>query len=103
MRVEILLPLFYNDGEEIEKSKFLKTKEELAAKFHGCTALTPAEGLWIDDDFTKYYDVNSGFYVVAPYKEDSITYFEDYKTVLKKRFKQKKIFITYYPVKNLTL
>jgi hypothetical protein len=55
------LPLFYNDGKEIEKSKFLETKEELAAKFHGCTALTPAEGLWIDDDFSKYYDVNSGY------------------------------------------
>jgi hypothetical protein len=53
--------LFYNDGKEIEKSKFLETKEELAAKFHGCTALTPAEGLWIDDDFSKYYDVNSGY------------------------------------------
>jgi hypothetical protein len=61
------------------------------------------EGLWIDDDSTNYFDTNSGFYVVAPYIEDSIKYFEDYKTTLKERFNQKKIFITYYLVKNLTL
>jgi hypothetical protein len=103
IRVEILLPLFYKDGTEIEKSKFLETREELAAKFIGCTALTPAEGLWIDKDSTKYYDVNSGFYVVAPYREDSIGFFEDYKTKLKKRFDQREIFIIYYPVKNVTL
>jgi hypothetical protein len=86
IRVEILLPLFYNDGREVEKSKFLITREELAAKFTGCTALTPAEGLWINDKSKKYYDVNSRFYIVAPYTADSIKFLKEYKVGLKKRF-----------------
>ena len=77
------------------------TREELAAKFSGCTALTPAEGLWIDDKTNKYYDVNSGFYVVAPYTADSIRFLRDYKAMLKKRFEQEEIFITYYPIRRL--
>ena len=50
IRVEILLPLSYNDGKPIEKSKFVNTERELAQHFGGCTTLIPVEGLWIDDD-----------------------------------------------------
>ena len=103
LRIEVLLPLFDNDGKPIEESKFLETSKELAAKFRGCTALTPAEGLWMNKDSVTSEDVNSGFYVVAPYIEDSINYFESYKDTLKYRFRQEEIFVTYYPVKNMTL
>jgi hypothetical protein len=63
--------------------------------------IEPAEGLWIDNDSFKYYNVNSGFYVVAPYIEDSIKYFEDYKTILKKRFSQR--YLSHTPGKNIIL
>jgi hypothetical protein len=101
-RVEILLPLFYNDDTEIEASKFDQTFDELAKKFKGCTALTPAQGVWFEDA-KKYKDINSGLYVVIPNTEESIKYFDSYKRVLKKRFKQIDIFVTYYPVKNIVL
>lgn len=55
----------------IEKSKFLKTRDELVTGFGGCTAMTPAEGSWMYRD-TKMSDTNSGFYVVTPYTKDVI-------------------------------
>jgi hypothetical protein len=39
IRVEILLPLSYNDGKPIEKSKFANAELELAQRFGGCIAL----------------------------------------------------------------
>jgi hypothetical protein len=103
LRVEILLPLFYNNGTEIEASKFDETADELGKQFTGCTSITPAQGVWFGKNSRKYIDVNSGFYVVIPYKEESIKYFDRYKKILKERFEQEEIFITYYPVKNLIL
>jgi hypothetical protein len=100
IRIEILLPLYYNDKTQIEPGKFLKTRNELTAKFGGCTVITPAEGSWIDKGI-EYNDINSGFYVIAPHTEDSIRFFQDYKEVLKKRFNQLDILITYYPIKNI--
>jgi hypothetical protein len=77
--------------------KFLETRR---AKFGGCTAISTAEGSWIDKDI-EYNEINSGFYVVAPRTEGSIRFFRDYKEVLKKRFDQLDILITYYPIENI--
>jgi len=44
---------------------------------------------------------DSGVYVVAPHTEDSIKFFRDYKEILKKRFDQLDILITYYPIENV--
>jgi hypothetical protein len=33
IRVEIVLPLYYNDTTQIEPGKFLETRRELTAKF----------------------------------------------------------------------
>ena len=101
IRVEILLPLLYNDGKPIEKSKFVNTERELAQHFGGCTTLIPVEGLWIDDDLKEYADINSGFYVVAPLNKESIGFFEAYVKKLKKRFKQKHILLTFLPIRRI--
>ena len=101
IRVEILLPLSYNDGKPIEKSKFANTEGELAQHFGGCTTLIPVEGLWIDDDLKEYADINSGFYVVAPLNKESISFFEAYVKKLKKRFKQKHILLTFLPIRRI--
>lgn len=94
IRIEILLPLTYNDGRTIEKSKFLETSDELAIKFGGCTAMTPAEGLWMDKDSTRMSDTNSGFYVVTLHTEEVLSFLKDYEETLKERFEQREIFIT---------
>lgn len=100
IRVEIVLPLYYNDKTQIERGKFLETRRELTAKFGGCTVMSPAEGLWIDKDI-EYNDINSGFYVIAPHIEDSLRFFREYKEVLKKKFDQLDILITYYPIESI--
>jgi hypothetical protein len=62
IRVEILLPLFDNDGNAIDKSKFFETRRELVAEFEGCTFLgAPTQGMWIDEE-RKYFDTNCGLY-----------------------------------------
>ena len=101
IRVEILLPLSYNDGKPIEKYKFVNTERELAQHFGGCTTLIPVEGLWIDDDLKEYADINSGFYVVALLNKESISFFEAYVKKLKKRFKQKHILLTFLPIRRI--
>ena len=103
IRVEILLPLSYNDGKPIEKSKFANTERELAQRFGGCTTLIPSEGLWIDDDLKEYADINSGFYVVAPLNKESTIFFEEYVKRLKRRFKQKSVLITFLAIKRVLL
>jgi len=50
IRVEIILPLYHKDKTQIEPRQFLETRRELTAKFGGCTAMSPAEGSWIDKD-----------------------------------------------------
>jgi hypothetical protein len=58
IRVEITIPLYYNDETQIEPVKFLEIRRELTAKFGGCTSMSPAEGSWIDKDI-EYNDINS--------------------------------------------
>lgn len=79
IRVEILLPLFDNHGNPIDK---VKSK-------------------WIDEEEREYSDTNCGFYVLASHTDKSTNFFMDYKETLKKRFSQADILITYYPVETL--
>ena len=46
--VQILLPLFDNDGRRFPQDFYAEVRSELTAKFGGLTAFTraPAEGLW---------------------------------------------------------
>ena len=103
LRVEILLPLRYNNKKLIQPSYFLKTEEELANRYGGCTALTPRSGTWISPrDSRIYQDISSGFYVDCPDNKKTITSLNTYSEVLKKRFKQKKMHIAFYRVTLLT-
>ncbi|MBI4657229.1 MAG: hypothetical protein HY735_00005 [Verrucomicrobia bacterium] len=42
IRFEILLPLYYNDGREIEREKFVATDDELVSLF-GATSTDTVE------------------------------------------------------------
>ena len=52
-RYEILLPLKYSDGGEIEAEKFLLTKQELVQRF-GALSVDPhpIQGLWTHQGVT---------------------------------------------------
>jgi hypothetical protein len=49
--VQILLPLFDNDGHEFEAAEYVRLRVELADRFGGVTAYTraPARGVWKDE------------------------------------------------------
>ena len=101
IRVEILLPLIDNDGKDIDKSKLLEAGKNLEKEFKGYTLLSQAQGIWVDEEKKRYEDVNCGFYVVAPNTPESVKFFKKYKNTLMKKFGQKDILITYYPVETL--
>lgn len=102
LRVEILLPLRYNNRKPIPPSHFLTTEQELVDRYGGCTALIPRRGSWTNPrDSRIFQDVNSGFYVDCLDNEETIKSLIAYSEVLKKRFKQKKMYITYYKVNVL--
>ena len=47
--VQLLLPLFDNQGEPFPDATMRQIREELVARFGGVTAFrTPAEGVWSD-------------------------------------------------------
>ena len=47
-RIEILLPLAYNDGSPVAEDLFLHTHEELLSRFEGVTVDTViAKGSWV--------------------------------------------------------
>lgn len=49
--VQILLPLYDNDGKAFPRSHYAEVSEELTERFGGLTAYTraPAQGIWSDD------------------------------------------------------
>ena len=49
--VQILLPLFDNDGHPFEAGEYVRLRSELADRFGGVTAYTraPARGVWKDE------------------------------------------------------
>jgi hypothetical protein len=57
--IQILLPLYDNDGEPLPDRLYAGVREELSQRFGGLTAFTraPAEGLWKDAGETKRDDI----------------------------------------------
>jgi hypothetical protein len=56
--VQLLLPLYDNDGQAFQAEAFNEVRRELTEKFGGVTAYAraPARGLWKEDDGTVVRD-----------------------------------------------
>lgn len=95
LKVEILVPKFYNDGRRIEIKKHLETAQELTIKFGAFTQdNSPLMGEWFDkEDGRKYKDKNFSFWVICDDNEDTIKFFNDFKVKLEDRYDQRKILI----------
>ncbi|MGI0046914.1 MAG: hypothetical protein ACREBB_06985 [Nitrosotalea sp.] len=102
IRIDIILPVFYNDGKQIEDSKLLQTRKELAKRFGGCSFLRETYGTWIDPTYHKEYnDVNSIFFVIAHKTQATLDFLKEYKEILKARFDQKDIMLTYQDINRI--
>jgi hypothetical protein len=88
--VEILLPLYDNDGRRFGAGEFDRVRDELADHFGGVTAFrrSPAEGLWKEDGETSRDRV-----VIFEVMADSLErdWWREYRAELERRFQQDKI------------
>ena len=99
-RCEILLPLRYNDGSEIEPAKFEQTSEELSDRFGGTTQDTVGViGTWKYAG-TRYRDELWRFRIDSD-DPTAAAFFRKYKEVLKERFQQIDIWISAHEIEIL--
>jgi hypothetical protein len=97
-RYEILLPLKYNDGSDVEEEKFLATNDEIVSKFNALT-IDPvqAKGIWVYDSI-RYEDRLIRLRIDTVSSRAVRKFFKNYKEVLKDRFKQIDIWMTSYEI-----
>ena len=91
--IEILLPLYGNDGRRFPAERFGEVRSELLDHFGGLTAFTrsPAEGLWEAADGEKMRDEVVIFEVMADWIDRS--WWRGYRSTLEHRFEQDEIVI----------
>lgn len=90
--VEILLPLYDNDGRRFASAEFDRVRDELAAEFGGVTAFrrAPGEGVWAEDgEVTR--DRVVVFEVMT--EELSRAWWRSYREALERRFRQDEVVV----------
>ena len=95
--VQILLPLYGNDGARFGEEPFARTRGELLDRFGGLTAYqrAPARGLWKTDDGEVARDDVAVFEVMTP--ELDRAWWSGYRQELERRFRQDTIVIRALP------
>lgn len=100
IKVEILLPLFYNPDErgerkQVEGEKYSETFDQIAAKFTDYTVdNSPLLGKWINPKTKKKIeDENTSCWVICEGSDENIQFFKDLKEIMKQRFLQDDILI----------
>ena len=99
--VQILLPLFDNEGEPIPQLHFRRVSEELADRFGGLTAFTraPAEGRWKDSGERTSHDEIVVFEVMVEDLQRS--WWKEYRASLERRFRQELVVIRAQVIEQL--
>jgi hypothetical protein len=88
--VQILLPVFDNEGRKFDASHYTDVRTELADRFGGLTAYSraPAEGLWGNEGGMKRDDIV--VFEVMVEKVDR-KWWSSYRKALEKRLRQDSI------------
>jgi hypothetical protein len=95
--VQILLPLYDNDGRPVGEELFTAIRSELTERFGGLTAFTsaPAEGLWKSQGKT-HHDEIVVFEVMTATLD--ARWWQSYRKTLEEEFSQNSIMIRAQPV-----
>jgi len=98
-RVEIYLPLEYNDGRPIADSKYLRLQAELRSRFGGVTSTQrqfPLQGVWHfgEEVYQERVVVLTMMDFQGQTEDQLLRYLERLKIRLKKKFDQLDILIT---------
>jgi hypothetical protein len=99
--IQILLPLFNENGEEFSNKQFILLKNELTEKFGGITAYTrsPATGFWKDTEDKTVKDDIIIYEVMAD--ELDKTWWQAYRKRLEDLFLQDEIIIRAWEIDKL--
>lgn len=90
--VEILLPLYDNEGRRFDASYFDRVRDELVDEFGGVTAFrrSPAEGVW-DEGGAQARDRVVVYETMAETLDRE--WWKDYRRELERRFRQDAIVV----------
>jgi hypothetical protein len=90
--VQILLPLFDNDGEAFGEALYFGIRSELTERFGGLTAFTsaPAQGLWKSEGKTTHDEIVVFEVMTADIDAE---WWSGYRKLLEKAFRQNTIVI----------
>ena len=92
--VQILLPVYDNEGKELPQLEFRRVSGELAHQFRGLTAFTraPAEGTWREHDAS--HPTHDDIVVFEVMVDDlDRAWWAEYRKSLERRFRQSVIVI----------
>jgi hypothetical protein len=86
--IQILLPLYDNDGVPFPHELFLRVRDELSERFGGITTYmrSPARGLWKETRDTTVHDDIVIYEVMAAELER--TWWREYRELLTAQFRQ---------------
>ncbi|HEX2725969.1 MAG TPA: hypothetical protein VHN20_09140 [Beijerinckiaceae bacterium] len=90
--IQLLLPLYDNDGAALPRALFDKVREELSGRFGGLTAFTraPAEGHWRAEGETRRDDIVIFEVMTERLDRD---WWRGYRRELERSFRQEEIVI----------
>jgi hypothetical protein len=99
--IQVLLPLFDNDGSPLPQAEYQRVAAELTERFGGLTAFTraPAEGLWKDESARTTRDDIVVLEVMAEAIDRG--WWRDYRRALEERFRQTEIVIRAQMIERL--
>jgi hypothetical protein len=86
--IQILLPLYDNDGVPFSQELFLHVRDELSERFGGITTYmrSPARGLWKETQDTTVHDDIVIYEVMAQQLERE--WWREYREMLMTQFRQ---------------
>ena len=91
--IQLLLPLYDNDGQALPKALFAQVRDELTQQFGGLTAHSraPVDGLWCEDERHTVRDDLIIYEVIGDALDHN--WWQAYRTSLEERFRQEQVLI----------
>src|SRR5579862_6562016 len=99
--VQLLLPLYDNDGQAFDQALYREVKTALTEKFGGVTAYvrSPAEGAWQGPSGARHHDQIVIFEVMTQRLDKS--WWRKMRSELARTFKQEQLVIRTNPIEIL--
>jgi|SRR5687768_13781664 hypothetical protein len=99
--IQLLLPLYDNQGERLPAALHASTRDELVARFGGITAYSraPVDGLWHEDGQHTVRDELVIYEVMSEALDTD--WWRDYRQMLESRFRQEQLVVRAHEIRVL--